>query len=451
MPKAPQDYQTRYPIDFGDIDPSTPHRVVQLYAQDLGKSRGILWLPPKGKPKTVIIMSHPRADFGHHYSIPFWVDAGYAAFGFNTRYLNNDAMMLHESLMLDMAAGIKYLREEEGFEQIVMLGNSGGGSLFSYYDSQARTPKGKRVASPPGGGPPDLNQFDLPTADGFIVLAAHPGQGMVLMSCLDAAVVDESDPLASDSSLDMYHERNGFRTPPAPSHYSEDFLTRYRAAQRARCSRIDAIARRHIAEAAEGRTAMREKGFASTSADHRNFVARRAMAPRYMVVYRTQANPNYCDLSIDPSERTVGSIISPRPDLANYSPFGLGRIVTPDAWLSTWSGLSSYAKTGANLPKVTVPTLVVGANADQDIFLSDVRAEYEASGASDKTITFIEGAEHFMRAGGTKAHEDPRPRLMKVLVDWTRERFPAAPARPASTSPRKPAARKSAARTRRRS
>jgi esterase/lipase len=76
------------------------------------------------------------------------------------------------------------------------------------------------------------------------------------------------------------------------------------------------------------------------------------------------------------------------------------------------------------LPKVTVPTLVVGANGDQDIFLSDVKAEYEASGAKDKHIAFIEGADHFMRAGGTKAHlGDPRPRLMKVLIEWTRDRF----------------------------
>src|SRR5260370_18235423 len=137
------------------------------------------------------------------------------------------------------------------------------------------------------------------------------------------------------------------------------------------------------------------------------------MAPVYMVVYRTQANLNYLDLSIDPSERAVGTIISPRPDLANYTPFGLGRIVTPDAWLSTWSGLSSYAKMASNQPKVTGPTLVVGATGDQDIFNSDVHTEFEASGASDKTLAFIEGADHVMPAGSTTAHlGDPRPRLM---------------------------------------
>ena len=189
-----------------------------------------------------------------------------------------------------------------------MLGNSGGGSLFAYYDSQARTPAGNRVTAPPGGGPPDLNKFDLPTADGYVALAAHPGQGMVLVSCLDAAVVDESDPLASDPALDMYDERNGFKTPPAESRYAQDFVDRYRAAQLARCARIDAIARRHIADASHGRAAMRAPDFAGSSADNRNYFARRAMAPTYMIVYRTQANLNYLDLrSIRRSARPVRS------------------------------------------------------------------------------------------------------------------------------------------------
>jgi pimeloyl-ACP methyl ester carboxylesterase len=424
MPRAPDDYRTRYPVDFGDIDPSVRLKVVQLYAADMAKSRGFLWLPPNRNPKTCIFMAHPRVDFSHHYSIPYWIEAGFAAFALNTRYLNNDATMLHENLLLDIAAGIRFLREEESFERLVMLGNSGGGSLFAYYDAQARTPVGRRVTSPPGGGPPDLNRFDLPTADGLILLAAHPGQGAVLMGSLDAAVVDESDPFASDPELDMYDERNGFRTPPEPSRYSAEFIARYRAAQRARVARIDAIARRHLAEAEHARTAMRCDNFRSATAEYRHFMERRAMAPRMMVIYRTQANPNYLDLSLDPSERAVGSIISPRPDLSNYQVFGLGRIATPEAWLSTWSGLSSYARTESNLPKVTVPTLVVGANADQDIFLSDLRAQYEASGARDKQLAFIEGADHFMRAAGVNAHlGDPRPRLMRLLCDWTRGRF----------------------------
>jgi pimeloyl-ACP methyl ester carboxylesterase len=398
--------------------------IVQIYAADGIKSRGLLYQPAHGKPRTVVILAHPRADFAQHYSIPFWVEAGFAAFAQNTRYLNNDFTMIHENLLLDLAAGIRYLREEQGFERIVMIGNSGGGSLFSYYDAEARKPAGSRVKSPPGGGPPDLNKFEMPTCDALILLAAHPGQGRVLMVSLDAAVVDEGDPFASDPALDMYAQRNGFRTPPAKSSYDPEWLGRYRAAQRARAARIDAIARRHIEESSLARTASRAADFGGTSAEYRTHNQRRTMAPRIMVVYRTQANPAYLDLTIDPSERAVGSIFSPRPDLFNYHPIGLGHVVTPEAWLSTWSGPSSYANLERNLPRVTVPTLVVGAMADQDIFLADVRAEYELSGAADKRIEFIEGAEHFMRTGGTKSLlTEPRPRLMKLLTEWTLERF----------------------------
>ncbi|MBV8451198.1 MAG: hypothetical protein JOZ29_02845, partial [Deltaproteobacteria bacterium] len=60
MPKAPTDYQTRYPIDFGDIDSAVRQTVVQLYGADGAKSRGILYLPPDRTPRTAIIMAHPR-------------------------------------------------------------------------------------------------------------------------------------------------------------------------------------------------------------------------------------------------------------------------------------------------------------------------------------------------------------------------------------------------------
>jgi len=423
MPKAPADYQMRYPVDFAEIDPAVRQTVVPLYAADNGKSRGLLYMPAHGKPRTIAIMAHPRADFSQHYTIPYWVEAGFAAFAHNTRYVNNDSTMLHENLLLDVAAAIRFLREEAGFEHIVMLGNSGGGSLFAYYDAEARMPKGSRVAAPPGGGSPDLNQFELPAADGLIMLAAHPGQGKVLMGSIDAAVVDENDPWAVDPALDMYDVRNGFRAMPEESRYDREWLARYRAAQRARVARIDAIAWRHIEESRNARAITRAAEFQSAPSEYRNFVQHRAMGPRIILVYRTLANPNYLDLTLEPSERTVGSIFAARPDLFNYHALGLGRVVTPEAWLSTWSGLSSYANLARNLPKVTIPTLVVGAMADQDIFVSDIRTEYELSRAADKRIEFI-GADHYMRAGGKRAEQgDPRPRLMKLLTEWTRERF----------------------------
>ena len=123
----------------------------------------IVYRPPKGKPRTVILMAHPRADFAQHYSIPYWVEAGFAAFALNTRYLNNDTMMLHENLLLDLAAAISFLREEEGFEHSRDARKLGRRLAVRVLRRAGARAARQRVGAPPGGGPPDLNKFELPT------------------------------------------------------------------------------------------------------------------------------------------------------------------------------------------------------------------------------------------------------------------------------------------------
>ena len=60
------------------------------------------------------------------------------------RYTGQDAA-IHEDVLLDLAAAIKWLKEERGFTQIVLLGHSGGGSLMAYYQSQATTRTARAV------------------------------------------------------------------------------------------------------------------------------------------------------------------------------------------------------------------------------------------------------------------------------------------------------------------
>src|SRR5262245_12958503 len=197
----------------------------------------------------------------------------------------------------------------------------------------------------------------------MIYLAAHPGEGHYLLHAIDASLVDEGDPVSCDPALDMYDPRNGFAEPPKHSRYRPEFVAAYRQAQRARIERIDAEARRRVALRRAARARWQTTG---TNEDRR-----RALATDFLLVYRTDADPRYVDLSLDPSGRDYGSLWGVRPDWINYGAVGFSRVVAPEAWLSTWSGLSSRAEVATTGPRMTLPALVIQYTGDNGIFPSD--------------------------------------------------------------------------------
>ena len=81
---------------------------------------------------------------------------------------------------------------------------------------------------------------------------------------------------------------------------------------------------------------------------------RAAIATNFMRVYRTDADPRAVDRSLDPSARDYGSIWGRRPDWINYGAVGFGRVVSPEAWLSTWSGLASQAEIAVTGSRMTL-------------------------------------------------------------------------------------------------
>jgi hypothetical protein len=136
MTEAESPRVRRLPFAFAQLDPSVRRDVVYLDASDTAQSSGILYRPADHEPNTAVYLMHPRGEFTRHYVVPGLTARGYAVFGHNSRYLNNDSHMIHERLLFDIAAGMRYLKEA-GFERIVLLGNSGGGSLLGFYQSQA--------------------------------------------------------------------------------------------------------------------------------------------------------------------------------------------------------------------------------------------------------------------------------------------------------------------------
>ena len=397
---------------------ATVTSVHELTTADGATVRGVLATVPGAR--TVVCLMHPRQDVTHHALVPHLLRAGAAVWTQHTRSVNNDLTLVHEQALLDVAAGMVFLREQ-GFDAIVPLGHSGGGTLFAFYLEQAGLAGADRIATTPGGRPTKLADAAMPMTDGVVFLAPHPGQGRLLLSCIDPSVADETDPLATVPELDAFDPRNGFAEPPTSSSYSPAFLAEYRAAQRARVARIDARAREHLARTAEARAAHKRTGAAPDR--------RRALAPHILTVFRTDADPRTVDLSLDPSERPYGSLFGARPDLINYGQVGFGRLTTPEAWLSTWSGLSSNADFVRCAPGVTVPTLFVELTGDQAAFPSDSRRMVAALGTDDLTHVRVRGT-HF---GGAIAAGEPTGNELAAaeIGTWLGERHELAP--PVST------------------
>jgi hypothetical protein len=254
----------------------------------------------------------------------------------------------------------------------------------------------------------------MPRPDAAVFMAPHPGQGALLLRLIDPSVIDESDPLAADPDLNPFNPANGFAEPPNSSSYSAEFITRYRAAQHERVARLDAVARDRVAAAAD---ALHRYKRTSDPADRRA-----ALAPRILTVYRTDADLRFTDLSLNPNERHYGSLLGRRPDLTNYGLVGFGRFASPDAWLSTWSGLSSNADFLRCAHGVTAPTLFVELTGDQACFPEDAKTMVDALGSADRTHVRVSGT-HF---GGPIREGAPTGAGLAAaeIGGWLAARFP---------------------------
>jgi pimeloyl-ACP methyl ester carboxylesterase len=340
--------------------------------------QGLYWSPRGKKPRVAAIATHYNVDFSEHYCGPLFAARGLGFLGWNTRYRGAEDQFILEHALVDIAAGVKWLRETAGVETIVLLGNSGGGSLMAAYQAEAAVPT---LADAAVGSLREALAA-LPQGQLYISLNAHPGRPEVLTNWMDASVVDESDPIRTDSTLDPFNPENG---PP----YSQEFIAKYRAAQRARNQQITDWAKTELAR-------LKAAG----------------IPDRIFPLFRTWADLRFMDPFIDPSDRPCPACYAGSPPLANRYPLGIGRANTLRTWLSMWSLEASHCRGEAQLAKLELPSLVIQSMADTGVFPSDARQIFQSLAVTDKTLEFLPGA-HYFEDGDRN-----RERVADVMAAW---------------------------------
>ncbi len=396
-------------------------------------------------PKWGCVIMHPAGDSRRDWRLPYFAKAGIVSIGMSSRYLNDVAHEFYEPIMLDIAAAVKYLREVERVEKVFLVGHSGGGSLMTFYAHQSSKKPGERLKAPVAGNPvdwktlgfekppdvtsvirplPDLNKFELPPVDLLIVSSAHHGAGWALVRKIDPSVNDENNPTSLDTSLDMYNPANGFKTPPQSSKYSAEFLQRYKKAQQDRAWRLVRQAQSYIEDKKFHARLMAQSGFKGLPLYEQIQITRRAITQRYLILFRLLAIPNFTDLSLEPSDRVVGSNATMRPDQGNYSIYFHPSFITPESLVSA-EGPSSPVNILKQIKEVTIPTFFICGTADMQEYRSEREAQLRASGAKIKDLVWIEGANHPYLPQGPKAGDGKqRDRAAAAMISFIKKAYP---------------------------
>lgn len=332
--------------------------------------------PLDSSAERVVVFMHPTGGGMYLPIVPGLAAAGHDVIWANSRYRGTDSALIMEKVVADLGQVVRDARERLGYEQVVLAGWSGGGSLSAYYQAVANAGVGLRDT--PAGDAYVVAPEQLPPADALMMLAAHVSRHETLTEWMDASITDEARPFERDPTLNLYDPDNPNRPP-----YDSAFIERYRAAQHARNRRITNWVRDELA-------VLRAAG--------------EPHAERAFVVHGTMADPRWLDPTIDPSDREPGTCFLGDPRVVNDGPVGLARFCTLRSWLSQWSLDDARGDAQKSLPSVSQPVLVIGNTADDACTPSHTTRLFGAIAHDRKRLHQVEGATHYYTGKHGRAH-----------------------------------------------
>jgi pimeloyl-ACP methyl ester carboxylesterase len=359
--------------------------------------KGALYRPAPGRERDVaVLLIHRVNNYLGHIAASELAARGFLVLAMNSRFDNNEASVVWETLAHDVETGVEYLRRQRGIRRVVLFGHSGGAATLSFYQAVAEhgtaycdTPQKLSTCGP------DLAH--LPRADALILVDSSLGNPVGLLRSLNPAVTKEGDPASIDPALDPFNPANGFN-PSGTSTYSDAFRERYAAAQSARMNRLLSLA---IA-GAEGILSSR-----TPFPDDNVFLVVRGRGAALPDPSARQTTRPRKLLKDDGSIVTeiVRSVAPPSsPNAALNAQFeGGARLLTLKSFLSanairstnSATGIdwcSSNASTMCAVGQISVPLLVSAMGGSGGV--RDGEALYEAAASRDKDFIVAEGATH---------------------------------------------------------
>ncbi len=347
---------------------------------------------PVDRPsETLLVFMHPVGGGMYLPAVRALAAAGHHVLWANSRYRGADYALIMEKVARDLGEAIVDARERLGYDKIVLVGWSGGGSLSMWY--QALAEMGEGISDTAAGDPYEVAADRLPAADAVIMMAAHVSRHQIFTEWIDPSILDESEPLVRNRELNLYDPANPNQAP-----YGEAFLAEFAAAQIARNRRITGWVEEKLADIRASDMPWAEFAF---------------------TVHGTMADPRWLDPSIEPSDRAPGTCYLGDPKVVNDGPVGLARYSSLRSWLSQWSYDHARCDAIASGPKVSVPVLVVGNSADDACTPSHTTRLFEAVPHDRKQLHIVQGATHYYTGPDGRAHQ---AEAIGVVSDFLSER-----------------------------
>jgi pimeloyl-ACP methyl ester carboxylesterase len=358
-------------------------------SQGMTMLEGQLLLPDDSRSTTLYVFMHPTSTLQLLPMPQALARAGLHVLCAGSRYAKNDSALIMEKVAYDLGAYIRHAREELGYEKIVLVGWSGGGSLSLFYQSQAESPC---LTHTPAGDPYDLIAANLPPADGIIFIAAHLSRAETLTEWLDPSVLDEQQPDLRDRELDIYDPACPNKPP-----FTAEFIDRFRQAQRERSLRITVWAEEWLDLLKRRNNGEIERAF---------------------LVHRTMCDPRWLDPTLDPNGRQPGRCYLGDPVSVNVGPVGIARYTSLRSWLSQWSIDRTNTRGPANAARIwSVPILQIVNQADDAVPATHNPIISRSLVVLDREYIEIEGATHYYLG-----QPDQLAQCISAVLQWSTAR-----------------------------